>query len=143
MTADAAPSRTIDPAGASQALDADVLERLRIELEDEDGTAVASLVSIYLDSAQTLIPDLVGALRSGDAAAAASFAHALASPSALIGAIRMGTLLQRVQDETADARVHAAELAVLAETIGREGDQVVAALALMEPAVVAGSDPPT
>jgi HPt (histidine-containing phosphotransfer) domain-containing protein len=114
-------------------LDQAVLEQLRIDLEDEDGTAVAGLVSIYLDSAQTLIPDLTAALRSGDTTSAARFAHALASPSELIGAAPLGALLQRVQGDVQETAAAPADLATLAETIGQEGDRVVVALAALVP----------
>jgi HPt (histidine-containing phosphotransfer) domain-containing protein len=122
-------NRTLD----HPVLDQTVLEQLRIDLEDEDGTAVAGLMSIYLDSAQTLIPDLTDALRSGDTTSAARFAHALASPSALIGAAPLGALLQRVQDDVQDATVPPADLIALAATIGRESDRVLAALAALVP----------
>lgn len=114
-------------------LDQAVLEQLRADLEDEDGTAVAGLVSIYLDSAQSLIPDLTAALRSGDTTSAARFAHALASPTALIGAAPLGALLQRVQSDVQDTAVPPTDLTALAETIGQESDRVVVALAAFLP----------
>lgn len=128
MSADVAPRRDSPGGPQTGALDHVVIEQLRVDLEDEDGTAVAGLVSLYVASAQTLIPDLVAALKSGDTAAAARFAHALASPSALIGAVGLGSLLQRVQDGAHDAGGALAERAALAETISIEGERVVLAL---------------
>jgi len=118
----------VDP--QTEAIDHAVLEQLRVDLEDEDGSAVASVVSIYVDSSRALIPDLAAALRSGDTTAAARVAHALATPTIMVGARPLGTLLQRVQNGAAGAVIQPAELAALAEMIMSEADRAIATLVL-------------
>ena len=132
MTADATQPDMSDRSQPVDALDQAVLEELRLDLEDEDGTAVAGLVNLYLDSARVLIPDLTAALRSGDQASAARSAHALASPSALIGAVPLGALLQAVQVDTQHSGNPSAGPAGLADAIDQESGRVIAALARLD-----------
>jgi HPt (histidine-containing phosphotransfer) domain-containing protein len=147
MTANAPPAREPRIAVPGHAgldhpvLDHTVLEQLRVDLEDEDGSAVADLVGLYLASAQSLLPDITTALRSGDHAAAARLAHALASPSELVGAGPLGSLLRRVQTDAYNPGVQPADLAALAEIVGSEGDRVVRAFAELRPAGTAAADP--
>ncbi|WP_375423543.1 response regulator [uncultured Friedmanniella sp.] len=118
-----APDETPIPAAASLlAVDLDVLDQLRTDLDDTDGSAVRQLIQTYLASAETLIPDLVAAVEAGDTAGAGSLAHALASATGLVGAKPLAGLLQQTQIA---ARTAASDLPDLAVRITTECARVV------------------
>ncbi len=113
---------TVAPPSRLPAVDLDVLEHLRSDLDDADGSAVRQLIGTYLVSAETLVPDLTAAITAGDTAGAASLAHALASATALVGAKPLAGLLQQTQ---VAARSKPDDLPSLADRITAECARVL------------------
>ncbi len=107
------------------AVDLETLEQLRTDLDDADGSAVRQLISTYLVSAETLVPDLTAAVASGDHTAVASLAHALSSATALVGARPLAVLLQQTQ---VAAHHQPSELLGLSARISAECPRVVESL---------------
>jgi PAS domain S-box-containing protein len=108
-------------AGEPAAVDVEVLTNLRADLDDADGTVVDDLVDTYLTSAATLVPDLTSALAEGDTARAAALAHALSSPTTLVGARTLAALLQQAQRVAREP----ADLPDLERRIAKEYPRVV------------------
>jgi HPt (histidine-containing phosphotransfer) domain-containing protein len=74
-----------------------------VDLVGSEGeAAVAELVDLYLEDAMQRVGAIVRALPTGDAAKIGTAAHALRSPSASLGALRLAAFCRDVEDALRD-----------------------------------------
>lgn len=91
------------PRGAEPgSLDLDRLAALEEETGDRD--LVADVVRTFVDEAPARLDLIASAVRSGDAEAVASTAHALGSPAAMLGAVEVRALTRALQQAAAEGR---------------------------------------
>jgi len=83
-------------------IDAAVWQELVDLVGSEGEAAVAELIDLYLEDAMQRVGAIVTALPSGDAAKIGTAAHALRSPSASLGALRLAALCRDVEDGLRD-----------------------------------------
>ena len=103
------------------AVDRTVLHQLRCDLDDDDGSALKSLIDTYVESSRAVTPELTEALSVGDLEGVTDLAHALASSTALLGARPLADLLDQAQHAPVD-------LLGLAGQITAESERVLTTL---------------
>jgi len=93
-----------------------VQDALMTDLDDVDGSMRHSLIDSYLADGEDFVDRLVAAALTGDRATTASIAHALRSSSALLGALPLASLLERLEEAGRQSMCDLHPLALLAKT---------------------------
>jgi HPt (histidine-containing phosphotransfer) domain-containing protein len=74
-----------------------VLETLRDELGDADGTILDAIVSLYLAQGQELVDRLGAAAAASDAVTLRAVAHSLRGSTLTVGGAHLAALCQRIE----------------------------------------------
>lgn len=83
----------------SETLDRAVLDDMRVSLDDESGEFVRGLVEAYLEQAPRLLDAIEQAVADGDRERLRFSAHTLKGSSRSVGAVRLGGLCERMEDD--------------------------------------------
>jgi HPt (histidine-containing phosphotransfer) domain-containing protein len=101
------------------AVDSGVLERLREQVGDAEGTMLNELVTEYLSEGATHLTRLLAAVAAGDTGTVRSIGHTWSSTSDLLGATVLATMLRGLKQLVASPVELGAAAAAIEVEYGR------------------------
>jgi HPt (histidine-containing phosphotransfer) domain-containing protein len=112
-----------------------VIDQLRLELGDDDGSMIAEIISLYLDQGRDLIEQLTAASDADNEGQLRSLAHSLKGSTLAVGGTRLAELCQGLEAGVFVTPPMAPRL----DAVYEEFDRLAASLS----APVSGEDPRT
>ena len=101
-----------------------ILDQLRRELGDDDGTMIAEIVALYLAQARELLRQLTAAADTSDEAQLRELAHFLKGSSSAVGGIGLARLCQGLESGTYSE----SPIATTLEAVHEEFDRLAGSL---------------
>lgn len=98
-----------------------VLDQLRRELGDDDGTMIAEIIALYLAQARKLIGQLTAAAAENDESEIRELAHSLKGSSLAVGATELARLCQNLESAACPRSLIATTLVTVHEEFDRLG----------------------